>query len=278
MQTIGFIGAGNMAYAIVCGLINNGYSKDFIKISDTNAALLSQRKSALGVEIFNNNAALANVCDVLVLAVKPQNLAAVCQALNTHLARKPLIISIAAGVRSVDIDRWLGGNQAVVRTMPNTPALFNQGATGLFANARVSTEQKTLADNILASVGVNVWLDDEDLINAVTAVSGSGPAYFFLMLEAMTKAGVELGLDVQTAEKLSVQTALGAAVMADKSEDSSATLRSKVTSPNGTTQAAIESFQHENFEAIVAKAMHAAFNRAQEIGKEMGADTLHAND
>lgn len=268
MQKIGFIGAGNMAYAIISGLINHGFDKNLIKISDPNKALLSQRNAEFEVEIFSDNTALASQCEVIVFAVKLQVLPVVCQALQTHLQHKPLIISIAAGGSADNIERWLGSEQAIVRTMPNTPALFNQGITGMFANTQVSPKQKSLADTILATVGRNLWVDDEDLIDAITAVSGSGPAYFFLMLEAMTKAGIELGLDKSSAQALSIQTALGAAVMADKSDDSPKQLRAKVTSPQGTTQAAIESFQAQNFAAIVARAMRAAFSRAKSMGIE----------
>ncbi|MBE8189440.1 MAG: pyrroline-5-carboxylate reductase [Candidatus Thioglobus sp.] len=270
MQKIGFIGAGNMAYALASGLISNGYGKDFIKISDVNKALLSQINTQLGVEIFDNNIALASASEILILAVKPQNLAQVCQELSSNLEQKPLIISIAAGVKSIDIDRWLGGNQALVRVMPNTPALVGQGISGAFANNLVNAQQKSAATTILNAIGECVWVENENLINAVTAVSGSGPAYFFLMLEAMTKAGVDLGLEQAAAEKLSIQTALGSAVMASKSSDSPKVLREKVSSPGGTTQAAINSFQQQNFEQIVSAAMLAAFDRAKEIGDEIG--------
>ncbi|BBB23867.1 pyrroline-5-carboxylate reductase [Isorropodon fossajaponicum endosymbiont JTNG4] len=269
---IGFIGAGNMAHAIISGLINNGTKHNQIKISDTNEALLSFRKAEFNLEVFTDNAKLATQCNVIVLAVKPQVLSSVCKDLKDKLTTNTLIISIAAGVRLRDIERWLGDSQAIVRTMPNTPALLNQGITGLFANEQVSDKQKSLAENILNSVGECLWVDDEDLLDAITAVSGSGPAYFFLMLESMTKAGAALGLDEAVAQKLSIQTALGASMMASSSEDSPQQLRNKVTSKNGTTQAAIESFQDQDFEMIIAHAMRAAFDRANEIGIELGRD------
>ncbi|MBW5290332.1 MAG: Pyrroline-5-carboxylate reductase [Candidatus Ruthia sp. Asou_11_S2] len=269
---IGFIGAGNMAHAIISGLINNATKHNQIKISDTNEALLSLRKAEFNLEVFTDNAKLATQCNVIVLAVKPQVLSSVCKDLKDKLTTNTLIISIAAGVRSRDIERWLGDSQAIVRTMPNTPALLNQGITGLFANEQVSDKQKSLAENILNSVGECLWVDDEDLLDAITAVSGSGPAYFFLMLESMIKAGAALGLDEAVAQKLSIQTALGASMMASSSEDSPQQLRNKVTSKNGTTQAAIESFQDQDFEIIIAHAMRAAFDRANEIGIELGRD------
>lgn len=267
--TIGFIGAGNMAYAIISGLINNDFSAENIKISDTNESLLSLRKKEFNLEVFTDNSELVRHCDVIVLAVKPQMLSSVCQLLKQALNSNTLIISIAAGVRVHDIDRWLGGDCAIVRTMPNTPALLNQGVTGMFANERVSDAQKELATSILNSVGQSLWVTDEVMLDAVTALSGSGPAYFFLMIESMSKAGVALGLDDKTAQSLSIQTALGASMMASVSGESPRDLRANVTSPNGTTQAAIESFQDQNFDMIVAHAMRAAFDRASQLAAEL---------
>lgn len=267
--TIGFIGAGNMAYAIISGLINNDFSAENIKISDTNESLLSLRKKEFNLEVFTDNSELVRHCDVIVLAVKPQMLSSVCQLLKQALNSNTLIISIAAGVRVHDIDRWLGGDCAIVRTMPNTPALLNQGVTGMFANERVSDAQKELATSILNSVGQSLWVTDEVMLDAVTALSGSGPAYFFLMIESMSKAGVALGLDEKTAQLLSIQTALGASMMASVSDESPRDLRANVTSPNGTTQAAIESFQDQDFDMIVAHAMRAAFDRASQLAAEL---------
>jgi pyrroline-5-carboxylate reductase len=267
--TIGFIGAGNMAYAIISGLINNDFSAENIKISDTNESLLSLRKKEFNLEVFTDNSELVRHCDVIVLAVKPQMLSSVCQLLKQALNSNTLIISIAAGVRVHDIDRWLGEDCAIVRTMPNTPALLNQGVTGMFANERVSDAQKELATSILNSVGQSLWVTDEVMLDAVTALSGSGPAYFFLMIESMSKAGVALGLDEKTAQSLSIQTALGASMMASVSDESPRNLRANVTSPNGTTQAAIESFQDQNFDMIVAHAMRAAFDRASQLAAEL---------
>ncbi len=268
--TIGFIGAGNMAYAIISGLINNGTQANQIKLSDTNESLLSLRKQEFNLEVFTDNVELCTRCDVLILAVKPQVLSSVCHQLKDTLDSNTLIISIAAGVRTHDIDRWLGHNRAIIRTMPNTPALLNQGITGLFANGHVNDEQKEIATDILTSVGQSLWVDEEGMLDAVTALSGSGPAYFFLMIESMAKAGAALGLDEKTAQQLSIQTALGASIMAKESQDSVHELRAKVTSPNGTTQAAIESFQDQDFDVTVAHAMRAAFDRAGEMALELG--------
>ncbi len=276
MQTIGLIGAGNMAYSIISGLINNSYDKNFIKISDANTVLLSQRKTEFDVEIFENNIALVQACDTILIAVKPQVLPEVCREVGSHLGHNPLIISVVAGAKTTDINHWLGQDCAIVRTMPNTPALFNQAITGAFANKQVDMKQKSHSDTILKTIGKCVWVADENLIDVVTAVSGSGPAYFFLLIESMTKAGVAMGLEQSIAEQLSIQTALGSAVMVSQSSDSPELLRIKVSSPNGTTQAAIESFQSQNFEAIVNQAMQCAFERAKKISMEMGVESDNA--
>ena len=268
--TIGFIGAGNMAYALVSGLVNSGFSTQNIKLSDTDEALLSLRADEFNLEVFTDNTKLATQCDVIVFAIKPQVLSVVCKELQEHISHNPLIISIAAGVRAVDINRWLGGNASIVRAMPNTPALLGQGATGMMANDVVSGDQKALAEQILSAVSTCLWVEDEKMLDVVSALSGSGPAYFFLLIESMAKAGAALGLDESTAQQLSIQTALGASMMADSSGDSAHELRAKVTSPNGTTQAAIESFQEQNFDMIVAHAMRAAFDRSREMGIELG--------
>ncbi|SMN13464.1 Pyrroline-5-carboxylate reductase [Bathymodiolus heckerae thiotrophic gill symbiont] len=270
--TIGFIGAGNMAYALISGLLDNGFLAKNIKLSDTDKVLLSQRKVQFNLETFTDNTQLAEQCDVIVLAIKPQIIPILCKEIQANIDHKPLIISIAAGIKSGDINRWLGGGASIIRTMPNTPALIGKGATGIIANEAVNNEQKNLAEQILNAVGQCFWVQDEAMLDAVTALSGSGPAYFFLMIESMSNAGIALGLNKQTAEKLSLQTALGASMMADQSSDSPHELRAKVTSKNGTTQAAIESFQDQNFEVVVSHAMHAAFDRAREIGFELGDD------
>lgn len=269
--TIGFIGAGNMAYALISGLIDSGYSSDNIKVSDVDTELLSLRSSELSIEVFTDNSRLAGICDVVVLAVKPQVLAQVCKGIKNNIKHKPLILSIAAGVKSIDINRWLGGNSSIVRAMPNTPALLGQGAAGIYANKSVSNNQQKLSKRILDSVGSSCWVEDELKLDAVTALSGSGPAYFFLMLESMIKAGMALGLDSDTAQKLSIQTALGSSMMAGNSDGTSPQqLRANVTSPNGTTQAAIDSFQDQDFEMIVSHAMRAAYDRAKSMGVEFG--------
>jgi len=267
---IGFIGAGNMAYALINGLLNNGYDSKNIKASDPNNGLLQKREAELNITTFSNNSSLIEVCDIIVFAVKPQVLSEVCLELRDNIKPNHLFISIVAGIRVNDINRWLGGNYSLVRTMPNTPALMQHGVTGLFPNELVNDEQKAIVTTILSSVGDCFWVNEEKLIDAITAISGSGPAYFFLLMQSMTQAGMALGLDEKIAKELSVQTAFGASLMATKSGKDPRTLRTNVTSPNGTTQAAIESFQDQNFEGIVANATRAAFDRARELSNELG--------
>ena len=267
---IGFIGAGNMAYALIKGLLNNGFDANQINISDPNEELLRNRESELKVTTYSDNASLLSNSDVIFFAVKPQVLSSVCLELKGVVKSKHLFVSIVAGIRSSDINRWLGGNFSLIRTMPNTPALFQSGVTGLFANELVDNEQKSLVSSILSSVGECFWVNEEKLIDAITAISGSGPAYFFLLMESMKQAGMALGLDEETANSLSIQTAYGASLMANKTGKDSRTLRAEVTSPNGTTQSAIESFQDQNFEGIVANATRAAYDRARELSNELG--------
>ena len=269
-RVIGFIGAGNMAYALINGLLNNGYNSKNIKVSDPNDELLRKRETELNITSFTNNSSLVEVCDIIVFAVKPQVLSEVCLELREKIKPSHLFISIVAGIKVNDINRWLGGNYSLVRTMPNTPALMQHGVTGLFQNELVNDEQKALVTNILSSVGNCFWVNEEKLIDAITAISGSGPAYFFLLMQSMAQAGIALGLDEKTAKELSVQTGFGASLMATKSGKDPRILRTNVTSPNGTTQAAIECFQDKNFEGIVASATRAAFDRARQLSTELG--------
>ncbi len=273
-STIAFIGGGNMAYSLIGGLVAGSCPAANIRVSDPDQDALEQMQQQFGITPFPaDNGAAADGADAIVLAVKPQVLADVAREIGAtlkHAYNPPLIISIAAGIRTTDIERWLGGKPAIVRTMPNTPSLLQSGATGLYANSRTSVDQKSLAESILRSVGATVWLDEEQQLDAVTALSGSGPAYFFLFMEAMEAAGEQLGLNRESARMLTLQTAFGAAKMALERPESSAELRKKVTSPNGTTEAAIRSFQQHNLEQTVAQAMHAARDRAIELADELG--------
>ena len=260
-----------MASSLVSGLINNQYPANKITVTDPDQKKLDQLHQQFSINDEADNLIAVAEADIVVLAIKPQVLQSVCGNIKSSTqVTLPLIISIAAGIRSTDIDRWLGGNHALVRCMPNTPALIQAGATGLYANAKTTTEQKSLANNILASAGITLWVEHEAQLDAVTAVSGSGPAYFFLFLEAMQAAGTQLGLDEDTASMLAKQTALGAARMALEGEDSPTTLREKVTSKGGTTAAALSSFEHNHFNDIVKQALTAARDRATELADELG--------
>lgn len=267
---IAFIGAGNMAKAIIGGLLAEGYSRDHIIAAGPRLETLEKVQQEFHIEITTDNSAAAKKADVVVLAVKPQVLKDVCLALRDSLAHKPLIISVAAGITTESLANWLGEGQAIVRCMPNTPAQMRAGASGLFANAQVSEEQKSLANAMLGAVGVVQWLDDEQLINSVTAVSGSGPAYFFLFMEAMIDAGEKLGLSRDCATELTLQTALGAAMLAKASDCDVAELRRRVTSPKGTTEQAILSFERDQLRTSVLNAMAACSNRAVELSELLG--------
>ena len=264
--SITFIGGGNMARSLIAGLVRQGTAPGSIHVAEPVAGLRSQLSTDFGVKTYASASEAAAQGAVWVLAVKPQVLRDVCASLaEIAQAQAPLVVSIAAGITSAQLLRWLGGTGAVVRAMPNTPALLGAGVTGLFATAGVSAEQRGQADTVLASAGRTVWIEDEARMDAVTAVSGSGPAYVFLLAEAMEAAGIAQGLPADAARTLVVQTLLGASRMLDESGESPAELRRRVTSPNGTTQAAIESFQGEDFEAIVARAIDAATRRGQAL-------------
>lgn len=270
---ISFIGGGNMATSLIGGLIANQFPAKNITVAEPDQNKLDQLQHRFGIQTTTSNQQAVTQSDALLLAVKPQIMQTVCKDLaSTVQQSKPLIISIAAGIRSSDINRWLGEHCAIVRCMPNTPSLIQCGATGLFANPQVSNEQHQLAEQILAAAGLTTWVENESLLDAVTAVSGSGPAYFFLLIEAMQKAGEQLGLDTDTAQRLSIQTALGAARMAMESDDEPAALRHKVTSKGGTTEAAINSFLSSGFENMVTEALTSAHNRAIELADILGKD------
>lgn len=267
---IAFIGAGNMARAIIGGLLAEGYRASDIIAAGPRAETLEKVKEEFSIAITTDNNAAAKNADVIVLSVKPQLLKEVSLALRDSLAHKPLIISVAAGITTESLANWLGADQAIVRCMPNTPSQLRTGASGLFANARVSNEQQATANAILGAVGIVQWLDEEHLLNAVTAVSGSGPAYFFLLMEAMIDAGEKLGLTRDCAAELTLQTALGAAMLARGSEFDVAELRRRVTSPKGTTEQAINTFEQEQLRETVLKAMTACSKRADELSKLLG--------
>jgi pyrroline-5-carboxylate reductase len=269
-QKIGFIGAGNMASALAGGLLAQGWEPASIALADPLPAALADH-ARRGLVTTADNHELLTHADVLVLAVKPQVMSAVLKPLAVAAQRKqPLVISIAAGIPVASLERWLGGALPVVRAMPNTPALVQAGATGLYANAAVSVEQKAMAETIMGAVGLTLWVGDERLIDAVTAVSGSGPAYFFYVMEAMMAAGRELGLDDKTARALTLQTALGAAQMAITADVGPEELRRRVTSPGGTTERALAVFDEAELKTIFARALAACAVRGGELATQLG--------
>ena len=268
--TLGFIGAGNMASSLIRGLIANGSAAKSILIADIDKDKLEHLQRECGV-VVSSNQEIVDAADVIVLAVKPQVMKAVCSAISVG-NRKPLFVSIAAGIPLASLQSWIAGETAIVRCMPNTPALVGKGASGLFANDKTSEQQKTYASQIMNAVGTSVWVESESAMDAVTAVSGSGPAYFFLFLEAMQEAAADLGLSKEVAEQLSLQTALGAAELALQSDADVAELRRQVTSPGGTTERALREFESGGLRDLVRKAIAAARDRSEELARDFGDD------
>ena len=269
---ITFIGAGNMASALIRGLIADGVPSARLAAADPSPAARTALQSATGIRTQDDNAHAVSDADVLVLAVKPQVLREVAEAIAADVQRRrPLVVSIAAGIRCDDLERWLGGDLALIRAMPNTPAMIQCGATALYANARVNQQQRQQAESLMRAVGLAQWVDDEGLIDAVTAVSGSGPAYFFLVIEAMEAAARELGLPAETAHLLTLQTALGAARMALESSEPAAVLRQRVTSPGGTTERALGILEDGGLRDLFERALRGARDRSRELSADLGA-------
>ena len=268
---IAFIGAGNMATSLIGGLVADGHDPARIQASDPDQEQLSRLAARFGIRVAADNRAALAGAGVVVLAVKPQVLEAGARELAPDLRhQRPLIISIAAGVREKDLLYWLGGGFPLVRAMPNTPAMVQSGASVLHASPEVSEAQKNLAESIMRAVGITQWVADEAQMDAVTAVSGSGPAYFFLIMEAMSQAGEELGLSSETAHLLTLQTALGAARMAIESSESPAHLRQRVTSPGGTTERALEVLEKGDLRTLFRDALEAARDRSRELSQMLG--------
>ncbi len=268
---IAFIGAGNMATSIIGGLIEQGMPLDKLRAADPFPESRQRLQETCHIATFaDNNEAIAGA-DVVILAVKPQVMTEVLADIREAVAAQhALVISIAAGITIASMEAGLGENTPVVRCMPNTPALLQAGASALYANSNARADQAKAAEQILAAVGSVSWVDAEDKLDAVTALSGSGPAYFFLFMEAMIDAGEKLGLDRGTSEQLAMQTGLGACRMAIEGDVDLVALRRRVTSPGGTTQAALESFEAHNLRGIIETAMTAALDRAQEMARDMG--------
>lgn len=267
---IAFIGGGNMASALIAGLAGKFTPGANIHVVDPNPEALERLRQAHGVTVANQIDEAVRSSEVVVLAVKPQQMREAAALLQPQLGAGALVLSIAAGIRGADLSRWLGGHRAVVRTMPNTPALIGRGITGMVAMDGVSEAQKAAADAIMKAAGQTVWLDDEALIDPVTAVSGSGPAYVFYFLEAMQQAAVELGLTAEQGRELAVATFAGAAELAARSPESLQVLRERVTSKGGTTYAAVTSMEASGVKEAVVKALKAASARGRELGEEMG--------
>ena len=260
-----------MARSLAGGLVANGWPKQDLILSDPEADQRTRVIQTMGLAAVENNGEVADRADVLVLATKPQLLKAVADGIAASVQKtRPLVISIAAGVRIDDLQRWLGGNLAIVRVMPNTASLIGSGAAGLFANTFATQSQRDEAESILRAVGVTAWVETEDLIDAVTAISGSGPAYFFLVMEELERAAVAHGLDAATARLLTLETAYGAAKMALEGGEEPSQLRRRVTSPGGTTERAIQALEAGHIGELFGNAVTAAVRRARELADILG--------
>jgi pyrroline-5-carboxylate reductase len=270
-ESVAFVGGGNMARSLIGALLRNGTSAASISVAEPDRDIRSRLTTDFGVAAYAQGIDAVEQADIVMLSVKPQVMREVCNTLGPVLAaRRPLIISVAAGLRIAQIDAWLGSGFPIVRCMPNTPALIGAGASGLCANAAVDAAGRDRAEAILAGSGLTVWIDHEDLMDTVTGISGSGPAYFFLFIEALEEAGVAQGLPRETARRLAIQTGLGAARMATEDTESPARLRERVTSPNGTTAAALEAFNAGGLRELVATAVDAATRRGRALSQELG--------
>ena len=267
-MNICFIGGGNMATALIGGLLGKGFSAAQISVVEINAENRARLQRDFAVRAVESAAEGIATSQIIVFAVKPQQLRMVAQELSP-LLNGQLLISIAAGILATDLARW-SNNQAIVRAMPNTPALIQSGMTGLYALPAVTAAQREQAQNILSAVGATLWLQDEAMLDAVTAVSGSGPAYFFYFIEALEQAGKELGLPESTARKLALETAFGSARLARESSEDPATLRARVTSKNGTTERALLSMETNHVRQHIITAAKAAATRSREMGEELG--------
>jgi pyrroline-5-carboxylate reductase len=273
-KKIGFIGCGNMAHAIITGLIRQGTPAENITASNRTLSKLEQIRLSTGIAITNDNGIVAQCSDVIILSVKPQVLAQVCQPLTGINLSSKLVISIAAGVATTTIEHWLAQPCSIVRAMPNTPASILQAATGLYSNLRCAVEQQEVAESIFAAIGKTEWVKDESLINVVTAIAGSSPAYVFKFIEAMVEQATLDGLEPRCARKLATQAVLGAAKLAQSQEEVNLEdLTVAVTSPGGTTAAALASLEQNHFTDTLQQAVSAATNRGIALGQEINATT-----
>ncbi len=275
--SIAFIGGGNMAASLIGGLLEAGMAATRIRVAEPDARRRAALAERFPVAVTDDNQAAAREAEVVVLAVKPQVLQGVARALAPALDHRPLVLSVAAGVRVADLARWLGEAVPVVRAMPNTPALVGSGATGLYAPPSVPEALRERAESVMRAVGVVVWVAQEAAMDAVTALSGSGPAYFLLVMEAMERAGVRLGLDPDSARLLTLETAYGSAKLALESGESFAELRRRVTSPGGTTERALEVLTAGGLLTLFEEALTAARDRARELADALGRDVAEAD-
>jgi len=260
-----------MAAALLGGLLGKGHAPAGMRVVELQAEARARLAAQFGVACVDSVAAAAPLGEVVVLAVKPQQMRAAAQALRPRLGRE-LVITIAAGIRLVDLSRWLGGYATLVRCMPNTPALIGAGITGLYASAGVGAEQRALAESILGAVGATLWVPQESLLDPVTAISGSGPAYVLYFIEALQQAAQEMGFSAADAKKLAVETFVGTSRLAALSAEGVAALRERVTSKGGTTERALASMDADRIKDLIVRALHAANQRAHELGEQLGAD------
>jgi pyrroline-5-carboxylate reductase len=269
--TIAFLGGGNMAKSIIAGLISDGYRADKIWVADRNASKCTALEQQFQIHTTEDVSHACRRADIVVLAVKPQSMESLSHQVGKHIAQhKPLVISIAAGIMTQDLEAWFGRNTPIVRAMPNTPAVVRVGATGLYANEHTSKDQLSLAEQILRAIGIVTWVKDEALIDVVAALAGSGPAYYFLIMEIMQQVGEDMGLSSKDAHLLTLQTALGAAKLAYESSEELRTLRQQVTSKGGTTEAALNAFEAEGIRAMFRNAMEANRARSVALAEELG--------
>ncbi|MCP8899938.1 pyrroline-5-carboxylate reductase [Gilvimarinus xylanilyticus] len=268
VRNIAFIGAGNMAGAIIKGLIAGDYPAERIRATTRSAESAQQAADKLGITVGTDNAETVRWAEVVVLAVKPQMLKDTCEALAPDLNQQ-LILSVAAGIDTRALAQWLGDDLAIIRSMPNTPSQVGVGASGLFANPKASDSDRAFAQQVAEATGLCAWVEDEALIHAVTAVSGSGPAYYFLFMEAMIEAAQKLGLDAESARTLTLQTALGAASLAAGVDTPVDQLKRNVMSPGGTTERAIHTFEQGELRELVEKAMRECAARSESLGREL---------
>lgn len=266
---IRFVGAGNMAASLMGGLINKGITASQITASDPGKNQRDYIEKQFQILTYDDNNEHFGMPDMVIIAVKPQIMKKVLLDVAPSIRRtNPLVISVAAGITSAQISQWLDADLPVVRTMPNTPALIGQGAIGMFANQTVSAEQLQLTEQVMDAVGTSIWVKDESQIDAVTALSGSGPAYFFMFMEHLQQAGQKLGLSEADAALLSKKTAIGAALLAERSPETLQQLKDRVTSPNGTTEAALDSFAAADIQHVIEQAVQAANDRSVTLSKE----------